>query len=565
MAEITYPTTINTDYEKLCAVYSLIEQMRLEHNKLGAIAEANPEKYRDRWYLFARRPQNLGGNIFNKKLLPLLQEQNRLRAAIREKRFTNKEWKALSDEARDVARLEMYSDKTLERVKPTKATSILLDELKGVSLDNLTGEVPPDPTEDFTEFTEVDSGGDITITASKMDVDTMPKGANSYTYKSYGAGHFGDFDHLLDVYTGNEDTGAWGNYAGCWAVVDTPGTKADAEYTHNEGIYLFVLRPDASRKFTLVDYSNDEDDSGGISVNTKYYLTISRSSTTATCLIYTDSGRTNLHDTLSITCGITAYEYAQGVCSQEQSGNNEASYYIENLDLQEGGGVTEKESADSGSGLESKSSDNPVVTLSKSETGSGAESKGSGNPQATLMKSETGSGVDALTSLLAELLRVETGSGVEVSSLDITGYVSKAGSDSGNGSETGAVIAALIRGFETGSGIEVITDRALMLAESAVGVESSITVVVWTAIDGGSGVEVSNVIPSFFSGDAGFGYELSMAIKDIRGRDGGVSSDALRALIGTVHSGYDMRLYGRSGRVKTPSRGVRMPSKGVNI
>jgi len=378
MLDVNYPASIKTNYEKLCAVYSLIEQMRLEYNRQGAIARSNWDKYKDAWYIFARRPQNLGGNIFNKKLLPLLQEQNRLRAAIREKRFTNKEWKALSDEARDVARLEMYSDKTLERVKPTKATSILLDELKGVSLDNLTGEVPPDPTEDFTEFTEVDSDGDITITASKMDVDTMSKGADSYTYKSHGASHFGDFDHLLDVYTGNEGTEGYGNRAGCWAVVDNPGNYSDAKYTHHEGIYVWVVHPDASRIFTLIDYSNNEDDSGGISVNTKYYLTISRSNTTATCLIYTDSGRTNLHDTLSITCGTTAYEYVQGVCSQDQGSANEASYYIENLDLQEGGPTTYEISCSDGVALGESPSANLTINLSLSDGISSGDSPGSG-------------------------------------------------------------------------------------------------------------------------------------------------------------------------------------------
>ena len=43
MAEITYPAEIKTDYDKLGAVYSLREQMRLEHNCQGAIARSIPD------------------------------------------------------------------------------------------------------------------------------------------------------------------------------------------------------------------------------------------------------------------------------------------------------------------------------------------------------------------------------------------------------------------------------------------------------------------------------------------------------------------------------------------
>ncbi|MGD9143015.1 MAG: hypothetical protein PVG61_04125 [Dehalococcoidia bacterium] len=38
MADITYPAALKTDYEKPGAVYSLIGQMRLEHNRRGAKA-----------------------------------------------------------------------------------------------------------------------------------------------------------------------------------------------------------------------------------------------------------------------------------------------------------------------------------------------------------------------------------------------------------------------------------------------------------------------------------------------------------------------------------------------
>ena len=53
-----------------------------------------------------------------------------------------------------------------EKVKPTEATSPVLDELKAIEIDKLAGEKGVDPTEDFTTYTEVDHESDFSITSS---------------------------------------------------------------------------------------------------------------------------------------------------------------------------------------------------------------------------------------------------------------------------------------------------------------------------------------------------------------------------------------------------------------
>jgi hypothetical protein len=634
MAEITYPTTIKTEFEKLCAVYSLIEQMRLEHNRQGEIARSRWGEYKDKWYLYALRPKRLGGNVFWGKMLPLLQEQNRLKDRIRKAAYTDEQWRALSEDDRDAAFLELYGDRAVEKIKATKAASSLLDELKAVSLDNLEGKAPPDPTEDLTTFTEVDPGYDMTVTASKNAIYRMPRNVESYLYKDYGVGHFGDFDIDFEVTLTLYQNYTW---QGIISVGDSIGSY-DTLYDAEDSFVVYHIDYSNRFKIYVKDFTDMSGDYYDLYSSSKHYYSFARSGTTLTNSIYSDADRTTLVDTQTTTCPTDTYRYLQFGYSKGDTISYAGTSDLENLDLQE---ITEKGSSDSGTGSEVKASGNPVATLTKSETGSGADAKESGNPAVTLTVDESGSGVetkasdnpiailaeseagsgsDALSSLLAELLKDEIGSGyealfsrdlalsetgsgfdvkadypggeiaasesgegndtaalmavivipgdsgigAEVSYLD-KGFVTKVGSDTGVGTETRAATVSLISSAETGSGVEAVRDRALILAESGIGAEFSSPEVNWTAIDAGAGVEVSILIPVFFDGDAGLGSELSRMLKDIRGGDGGSGFDALKALVGTMGAGTDMRLHGRSGRAKMPSRRVRMPSKGVNI
>ena len=114
--------------DKLYAVYSLIEQMRLEHNRQGTIARSNWDKYKDKWGIYSR--------IFHKKLIPLIEEQNRLKAVILSDNYSVEEWGNLTIKEKDDASIAMFGEKEKERIKSTKASTNLTEELKGVNLDN---------------------------------------------------------------------------------------------------------------------------------------------------------------------------------------------------------------------------------------------------------------------------------------------------------------------------------------------------------------------------------------------------------------------------------------------
>jgi hypothetical protein len=569
MPNVNYPASVKTDYDKLGAVYSLLEQMRLEHNHVGEIARSDWNHYRDKWYEYQK--------LYKAKLKELLHERNVIREVIWKSSFDEKTWNELSDEEKENINDVLYGNRAELKVLSTKATTHLLDELKAINLDDLKGQFV-DPTEDYTTYTEVDPNGHLSKTLSKITWTDLNNSETAYICDDKGVDHFdGDFEFLFDGEITDIPAGGarvyWcglANGLDDLRSIDVGGGDYLALLTYVSGGNVRYYLHEVVSGSAYQDYT-------AYTAEKQQWITFERDEAVGTygtlyAYIYDDSDRTEEADTLSVTLHEKEdFRYIYGLSSyDENSAARYGSGYVRNLDLQEGGEEpTEKTGSDSGTGSDTKASGIPVVALSKSETGSGAGSKGSGDPKATVMKAETGSGVDALTSLLATQQGAETGSGVEASYLDIAGHIAKVSSDSGNGIETGFVIVTLIKGFETGSGAGALRDRALVLAESATGAELSSKEVVWIAVrtdaDSGSSVEASNVIPVFFSDDTGLGYELSMVRKDIRGGDGGFSSEALKALIGTVPSGDDMRLHGRSGQVKTPSRRVRMPSKGVNI
>ena len=151
---ITYPRTVKYDSDKLAVVYRLVEQMRLEYNKVSA-SKPSPEKFRT-----YEREQ------FRPRLKSLLAEQNRLKEQIR---LDNKiDWSKLAEEEQPAVELQLFGDKATLKQVETDATSPLLDELKAIKLDSLKGTDFTDPTEDLTTYTEVDGAGRLTVdSASK--------------------------------------------------------------------------------------------------------------------------------------------------------------------------------------------------------------------------------------------------------------------------------------------------------------------------------------------------------------------------------------------------------------
>ena len=114
----------------------------------------------------------------------------------------------------------------------------------------------------------------------------------------------------------------------------------------------------------------------------------------------------------------------------------------------------------------------------------------------------------------------EQGTGYKPKLVVIYEATAKSSSDAGAGVES--LDSRLFGIAETGSGIEAIISRWLGAAET------------------GLGTEVGGLLKNVFGGDGGSGF------------------DALKAVIQKAGSSSDMRLFGRPGQVKIPSKGVNL-------
>ena len=190
--------------------------------------------------------------------------------------------------------------------------------------------------ENFSTYTEVDEGDDITVTSSKVQWVNMNRNVTSYVYKDFGAGHFGDLTHDITVQFNSSNNIAhflwWGlgnkidDLSGFWSTGGVESLMCSGY--QNSGTYVFYARSG----------SGFGTDNCNISANTPYYCTVTRAGTTMTVEIYTDAEKTSLFDTLSITCTATTLRYLYACMSNDSAlaGGN-AYGFSQNFDLQEGG------------------------------------------------------------------------------------------------------------------------------------------------------------------------------------------------------------------------------------
>lgn len=191
--------------------------------------------------------------------------------------------------------------------------------------------------EDFTLFMEVDPNGDVTITARKVDVNTMRINAGAYTWRWYGAGYFDDFEHRIDATLTAADVLG---LVSLWMVSNNLGT-AISVFNHELGAILVRWWRDEEGVYKLV---LSEYHQGPVytshrytcALGTTYYLTITRSGSTCTCKIYSNPKRTHLLDTLTVNLTGTSdgtFSFVQTAASQEHTDLVPASitHYAENL------------------------------------------------------------------------------------------------------------------------------------------------------------------------------------------------------------------------------------------
>ena len=185
--------------------------------------------------------------------------------------------------------------------------------------------------EDFTTFTEVDIGADrIQKTANHID-HLAYANENTYLYKDYGIGHFGDFTHKFQF-------------------------KVDASTKHHSNVYLLANEINISISLILgnkthikvFSYENKiylreryggtsyTDYYTGVSIDTWYYIRVVKSGTSLNVYIYSDSGFSNLIDTLSLTLQANhTFRYLYPANTHNSSADYSANLDIDKYDIGE--------------------------------------------------------------------------------------------------------------------------------------------------------------------------------------------------------------------------------------
>jgi hypothetical protein len=188
------------------------------------------------------------------------------------------------------------------------------------------------PYEDLLTFTEVDSDSDITITKYVATFDTMDRDAISYVYKDYGINYFSNFDidFEFEITTSQNN----GTVQLC-SLSNTIGTLQDM-VDANDGIVTFAYTTGGNVLIYFIDRNTDNSDfySGSGLSTPQLYCSLVRVGTTAYLYIYSDSARTILVDTLTITCETGIKRYLNVLASRDfVDVSATSSGYVQNINI----------------------------------------------------------------------------------------------------------------------------------------------------------------------------------------------------------------------------------------
>jgi len=347
---IDYGPTITTDREKLFACYSLIEQMIGECSYMYEVARLAPSLYMAKYKRYVN-------DEFDPRIRQLFRERDYLKQSIIDSLYSEAEWAEVGrdlEQFDEVCRL-LFGDKFAEANKPTLASCGLLQELKAIDMTKL--EPMPDlvdPTEDFTTYTEVDEGSDVSISADQVTYTNLAsRELTYYLYYDMGVGHFdGDFEHLIRVYW--DEMSVTSGLVGYWAVGNSIGDIRDIIDVSGDclaGYFYYATTPERQLYIREVDGGTSYTDYYVCSLDQEYYLEFFRDDDDGTygtlyCYIATDGyyhNGGNPEDVLSVVLHSSKkdYRYIYGLTGYD---TDQAAKYTTGwqklLDLQEGAGPT---------------------------------------------------------------------------------------------------------------------------------------------------------------------------------------------------------------------------------
>jgi hypothetical protein len=199
-------------------------------------------------------------------------------------------------------------------------------------------------TEDFTTWNEVDGSGDITVAPSKVDSDlaNWRNVGNNHVWKDYGEGYFGSaFTHNIEVYIDSTEDNTKGVRAVLLMYIEGNYHGSLVSMTSGSVLYAYLRWDDTLNEVgigmqeRLDTVGKDGDTMSGLSFDTLYYCTWDRNAGTVTFTIYSDSGRTVVVDTLtmSIETSTDSYRVMQVSTTCGYAHVRNSKFYVQNLEF----------------------------------------------------------------------------------------------------------------------------------------------------------------------------------------------------------------------------------------
>ncbi|MBF0479019.1 MAG: fibronectin type III domain-containing protein [Candidatus Omnitrophica bacterium] len=168
-----------------------------------------------------------------------------------------------------------------------------------------------DTTMDYTTFSKQDPGSKITVSSSCLSFSNIEtRSANSYVYKASPTS--GDFKYEFDTILTTSDS--WAGDFAVWGITNNSNTAFN---TWTSGIYLAWNKFGLSPSLKLITLSPAAtSNSISLSMNTRYYMRISRAVSKVTLDIYSDSARTTKITTVTNPFGSGNFSYIYGLSTQ---------------------------------------------------------------------------------------------------------------------------------------------------------------------------------------------------------------------------------------------------------
>lgn len=189
--------------------------------------------------------------------------------------------------------------------------------------------------EDLTTYTVSDPSSNISVSSDTITVTSARRSENYYVVKDFGEDYFNGLD--IDFRIHHLSTSTTGGVLGALGLSST--LNYQASWGETTSIYIFTIKTGSKTcEMRLYRGYNEATDSISISMNTTYYCTLNRSTSndTVTVSVYTDSDRTSLLDTLSVS-GFgtgTKYRYFYAAVSRYYDIYTEyASGYISGIEI----------------------------------------------------------------------------------------------------------------------------------------------------------------------------------------------------------------------------------------